>query len=307
MAKPYGLAIVLVAALGCGAAVWLGEMQTDVSLSSTSEIWGDLLRDADQFGFQLTRLSDQQEMELGNRLAAAMLANRATDPAWETYVSQVGATLSPHLRRQGIQYRFHVLQAPIVNAFALPGGHVFVFTGMLEFLHSEAELASILSHEMSHIDLRHCVEMYQYQAAFEIVGVGEMGQAVELIRRITARGYSKYQELEADAQGFRLAAQAGYNPEAGVVTFLRMRQVFGEPARPAARTPVGELASAVVTEMGSYFQSHPPTTERMRRLEALVARNRKQFSGQRFYEGIENYQRRVPRTQQEFPHELKSV
>jgi predicted Zn-dependent protease len=134
-----------------------------------------------------------------------------------------------------------------------------------------------------------------------------VGQAVELVRRITARGYSKYQELEADAQGSRLAAQAGYNPEAGVVTFLRMRQMFGEPAQPAARTPVGELASAVLTEMGSYYQSHPPTTERMRRLELLVARNRQRFVGQQFYEGVEKYQRRVPRTQQQFPHELKTL
>lgn len=307
MTKPYGLAIVLAATLGCGAVVWLGEIETDVSLSSTSEIWGDLLRDADQFGFHLTRMSDQKEMELGNRLAATMTANGATDPAWERYVSEVGATLAPHLRRQGIQYRFHVVQFPIVNAFALPGGHVFVFTGLLEFLHSEAELASILGHEMSHVDLRHCVELYQYEAAFEKAGVGDLGQAVELVRRITARGYSKHQELEADAQGFRLAAQAGYSPEAGVVIFLRMRQVFGEPPEPAARTPVGELARAVVTEMGSYYQSHPPTAERMRRLEALVARNRKRFSGQRFYEGVENYQRRVPRRQQEFPHELKTV
>jgi len=91
------------------------------------------------------------------------------------------------------------------------------------------------------------------------------------------------------------------------VTLLRMRQVFGAPPEPAARTPVGELARAVVTEMGSYYQSHPPTAERMRRLELLVARNRKRFAGQRFYEGVENYGRRVPRTQQEFPHELKAV
>jgi predicted Zn-dependent protease len=307
MSKPYGLVVVLVVLVAAGATVWMGEMQADVSLASTSEIWGDLLRDADQFGLNLTRMSDAKEMELGNRLASAMITSGATDPAWETYVSAVGATLAPNLRRQGIQYRFHVLQSPVVNAFALPGGHVFVFTGMLEFIHSEAELAAVLGHEMSHVDLRHCVELYQYQAAFEKVGVGGVGQMVEQVRRLTARGYSKYQELEADAQGFRLIALAGYNPEASVVFFTRLRQVFGEPPPSSARTPVGELAGAVVHEVGSYFQSHPPTAERLRRLDALVAHNRKRLAGRPFYEGVENYLRRIPRSQQQFPHELRTV
>jgi predicted Zn-dependent protease len=139
------------------------------------------------------------------------------------------------------------------------------------------------------------------------VGVGEVGQLVEQVRSITARGYSKYQELEADAQGFRLAALAGYNPEAGVALFTRMKQASGEQPPWSARTPIGEVAGAVLHEMGSYYQSHPPTEERLRRLDALVAHNRKRLAGRPFYEGVENYLRRIPRSRQQFPHEQKTA
>src|SRR5438309_1550737 len=74
------------------------------------------------------------------------------DPTWTPYVNAVGQSLVPNVRRTGIAYQFHAIDSPEVNAFAVPGGQVFVFTGMLRFLKSEAELAAILGHEISHVD-----------------------------------------------------------------------------------------------------------------------------------------------------------
>ena len=203
------------------------------------------------------------------------------------YVSAVGQALAPHVRRRGIQYEFHVVRSPSVNAFAIPGGQVFVFTGMLDFLQSEAELAAILGHEMAHVDLRHCVERYQYEAALGKVGLREIGQLAEVTRRVLTAGYSKYQEVEADAQGVR-SERRGRVRAGGRGRSLRaprraLRQALGRPAT----TPVGEVAQAAGEAIGSYLWSHPPSETRAHRLEIIVAGYRRQLAGRPVYVGVE--------------------
>lgn len=216
-------------------------------------------------------------------------------------------SLLPHIRRQGIRYEFHVIESPHVNAVALPGGQVFILTGMLEFLQSEAELAAILGHEISHVDLRHCVERYQYELALQRVGLQAAGRLAELGRRLIAGGYTKYQELEADAHGLRVSIEAGYAPAAGAAVFERLKRRRGDQTPPKSATPVAELAQTLEQAVSSYSRSHPLSDERMRRMDALVAKNRGRLSGREFYIGAENYRQRVPRTQQEFPSERQAL
>ena len=135
----------------------LGSTDERVDLSSAMELWSDLLRDTDGAGLQLTRMSDADEMRLGAELAGAMPRPEANIAVDDAYVAAVAATLTPHVRRRGIRYSVHVVDAPWVNAWALPGGHVYVTTAMLSFLQSEAELAAVLGHEIAHVDERHCV------------------------------------------------------------------------------------------------------------------------------------------------------
>ena len=111
-----------------------------------------------------------------------------------------------------------------INAFALPGGQVFISTGMLKFLRSESELASILGHEIAHVDQRHCIEMFQSQIALDRIGMDEIGQLAEMTHQLVSAGYRKYQEHEADAAGLRFAMAAGYEPVAIVSTFERLRE-----------------------------------------------------------------------------------
>lgn len=289
--------------LAGGTAAGLGETEQSVDFGAVLETWADVLRDADQFGFRLTRVSDREEMALGREVVERVAWWRE-DPDWTRYVGGVGVGLAPYVHRHGIGYTFHAVEAGAINAFALPGGHVFVFTGMLAFLRSEAELAAILGHEMAHVDLRHCIERYQYELAARKAGVGEIGQLAEVARRLVTVGYRQYQELEADAQGVRMTAEAGYDPAAGPALFRRLGERVGERAAPRPRTPVEEAGQAVGRAMGSYFRSHPSSAERSRRLDGLVARAQRR-AGRPFYEGIENYRRRVPRRQQEFPGELR--
>ncbi len=296
--------VLLVLSLG-GALVLLGEVEQGVNFSSVLEIWADVLRDADQFGLHLTRVSDREEMQVGRDIARSVAAWWRENPEKVQYVSAVGATLLPHVHRTGIRYEFHVIESGQINAFALPGGQIFVTTGMLEFLQSEAELAAVLGHETSHVDLRHCIERFQYELTLRKVKAGELGALAGIARRLLTVGYNQYQELEADAQGIRLSIEAGYDPDAGAAVFTRLNDRSGERTLPKAQTPVGEVAQAVEQAMGSYLRSHPPSDERVRRLNRLVAKNRQRLSGRVVYVGAENYRVRIPRTQQEFPQEQR--
>lgn len=293
--------------LAGGTAAGVGETEQSVDFGAVLESWADVLRDADQFGFRLTRVSDREEMALGREVADRIGGWWRRDADWTRYLGGVGASLVPHVHRPGIGYTFHAVEAGAINAFALPGGHVFVFTGMLAFLRSEAELAAILGHEMAHVDLRHCVERYQYELALRKVGAGQLGQLAEVARRLLTLGYRQYQELEADAQGVRMTAEAGYDPAGGPGLFRRLGARAGERPAPRPRTPAEEAGQAIVRAMGSYFRSHPSSAERSRRLDRLVAGARRQAAGRPFYEGVENYRQRVPRRQQEFPGEQRAA
>jgi predicted Zn-dependent protease len=289
MATRAGFVAVLVALIAGGMLTFMGRMDQDVSFASVLEIWGDVLRDVDQFGLKLTRVSDHEEMAIGDEIANDQFFGGDAVPSLAAYVTEVGETLVPGVRRAGITYTFHVIESPEVNAFAIPGGHVYVLTGMLEFLRSESELAAILGHEISHVDLRHCIERMQYGAALEKIGVGTLGRAADMLRGFAAVGYNKYQELEADAQGARLSAEAGYDPATAVDVFERLEERFGgaEGARP--RTPIGELGQALGDALGSYLVSHPPSQDRSRRLAALVGDYQKRLAGRELRVGADRY------------------
>lgn len=285
----------------------MGTMDRTVSPASVLEIWGDVVRDTDQFGLKLTRLSDREEVELGEQVFAQEHGPYLkTDLELSSYVSAVGAAVAAHTRRRKIAYRFHIAQWPEPNAFALPGGHVIITTGMLAHLHSEAELAMVLGHEIAHVDLRHCVEHYQYSARLGTVGAKPAGIIVDLARIPLTISYSKYQELEADAQGLAMAAEAGYEPRAAAGFMVRFAAIFtaGKPRPQQTRaTPIEEAAEMSVQTLAGYFRSHPLFPQRIQRLQNLAAKLARRMAGRAAYVGTENYGWRIPRIEREFPAE----
>jgi predicted Zn-dependent protease len=293
--------IVLVLLAAGAALATRGTADPDVGLKSVVELWTDALRDADQVGMKLTRMSDAEEMKIGAELAHGITDMGAEDAADTAYVASVAQPLVAHVRRQGIRYEFHVVESPQINAFALPGGQIFVMRGLLDFVESEAELAAVLGHEISHVDLRHCVEHYQYQAKLEKAGVPELGSMVEMAHRLAKLGFSPEQERDADALGQTLSVQAGYNPDAAVGLFQHMQVKFHEPARTYATTPAGELAQAAGGAIGSYFRTHPPSEDRARRLLQLAE---KYHNGDSYYTGKQNLHDRIPRSSHAYPEEF---
>jgi predicted Zn-dependent protease len=304
MSQRLRLMLIVVVFFAAGLFVWLGDVDQKVGLDSVTEFGGSLVRDIDRSAMQLTRVSSEEEMRLGNELAAEITSSWEGDPEWSYYLRKVGESMLPFIDRQDIEYTFHVLDSEMVNAFAIPGGQVFVTTAMLEeFFDSEAELAVVLGHEMSHVDLRHCIAHYQNVLTLEKIGIGEVGALMEILRRFVAMGYDQYQEEEADAHGVYLAVQAGYDPGAAMTLFERLALESGEQAPVPARTPVGEVAGAIGDLLGSYGQTHPASLDRVTDMRGWIARQGRGIDGETFYVGREYLRLRVPRDDREYPEE----
>jgi len=274
-----------------------------VSFESLTELWSDTLRDTDQIGMRVTRVSDAEEMRIGAELARGSVAFGAEDAAAQAYVDAVGQIVAQHVSRRGIVYRFHVVDSAAINSFALPGGQIFVTSGMLNFIQSEAELAAILGHEISHVDLRHCIERYQYEAKLKKAGMPEAAQMVETAHLLATFSFARYLESDADAQGERMTIESGYDPAAAAALFRRMQAHLGERVRTAATTPGGEVAQSLGEALVSFFRTHPPSLERARELDAMVARQRSSLRGRSFYIGRQNAAERVAKSVREFPGE----
>jgi beta-barrel assembly-enhancing protease len=299
--------LVLASLIAGAALATRGTSDPAVSLESLTELWSDTLRDTDQIGMKVTRVSDADEMRIGAELARGVADFEPVDPVAQDYVNAVGQIVAQHVSRRGIRYQFHVINSPAINAFALPGGRIFINSEMLNFLQSEAELAAILGHEISHVDLRHSIERYQYEAKLTKAGLKQVGQIVEIAHRLATFSFAQYQESNADAQGERMSIESGYDPTAAASLFRRMQAHLGERARSPATTPGGEVAQSVDDALASFFRTHPPAEERTRDLDAIVVMQRASLRGKPFYVGRQNLAERVPRSIRDYPDEYQTM
>jgi predicted Zn-dependent protease len=290
--RPVGLtAVVLLFGIGF-AAVLTHPNRERVSFDAVIAIWSSIFRDVDRVGLMLTQIGPEQEVEIGQAIDREISrAFGSSETSVRTaYVSRVGQTLARYAQRQDIPYRFAVVDSPSVNAFALPGGRVYVTTGLLSFVKSEAELAAVLGHEISHIDLRHCVERLQYELAVRRVAGDDVAGIVGIGYRLVALGFSKDQEVEADVNGVLLAAKAEYDPREALALYRRLGEreaALRRDAQPAA-TMEGEIAGAVLTSLESYFTTHPPAAIRLPAIEQAIERNAAVWRGRKFYLGRRN-------------------
>ncbi|HEX3582913.1 MAG TPA: M48 family metallopeptidase, partial [Thermoanaerobaculia bacterium] len=156
-----------------------------------------------------------------------------------------------------------------VNAFALPGGHVFIGAGLVEHMTTEDELAAVLGHEVEHVDHYHCAERLQVEAALRKI---PLGMVLQIPVAVFQAGYSKDQELEADREGVRLAAQSGYSA-AGAVRAFEMLQELSHDQEERVRTPQDELTSVAASVLTGYFRSHPPTADRIAQVREMIERD----------------------------------
>ncbi len=179
------------------------------------------------------------------------------------YVQAVGDRIARVCDRRDIEYHFTVIKKDELNAFALPGGYIYIYTGLLKTLDNEAQLAGVLGHEVGHVTARHATErltaMYGYQLLVTLILGDDPNFWAKLTSDIFSTtgflAYSRKNEYEADMLGTGYAYAAGYDPSG-------MSQLLGKLAS------TGESEPSKLEEL---LSTHPPTAERIVRVEGIIA------------------------------------
>ncbi|HEV7238020.1 MAG TPA: M48 family metallopeptidase [Thermoanaerobaculia bacterium] len=205
-------------------------------------------------------ISIEEEWQLGQQLSqdVARQVRLSNDSTLNSYVSNMGQRIvaqTPAPFNQ-LPWHFHVVDDPAINAFAIPGGHIYVHTGLIANADNAAELAGVMAHEISHVTARHTTEQITRQYGLSVLAGLVLGQdpgaLAQIAAQIVAGGalarFSRAAEEEADELGIRAMAAAGYNPIGMATMFeelLEHRQ--GQPGR-----------------VEQFFSTHPLTEERAR-------------------------------------------
>jgi beta-barrel assembly-enhancing protease len=244
------------------------------SANAVVDMIADAQRDITRVPMRFTRISDEQEISIGRTLAAnySGVEGKLTpeEEALEKYVQHVGGTVAAHAHRR-LPYNFHLIpNRNLINAFSLPGGPVYIGEGMLDLMETEDELASILGHEVEHIDHYHCIERMQIEAKLKNLNLDIVGQFVQIPLELWQVGYHKDEEFEADREGVRLAVAAGYSPYGAVTLFTRLQKLSNEYII-HAQTPEQELSELAIQSLEGYFRSHPQPSERLEQINRLIA------------------------------------
>ncbi|HEY3930439.1 MAG TPA: M48 family metalloprotease [Candidatus Koribacter sp.] len=268
------LLLVLAAAIASIVMVQRRKEQAVVSPNAVLTMAADAQRDVLRVPMHLTRLSDEEETEIGDKMASHYMESfgrlSATDQDLQKKVDEIGGRLAAHTHRK-LKYRFHLIpNRSFLNAFALPGGHVFIGSGLVRLMETEDELANVLGHEMEHIDHYHCAERMQVEAQMRKLQLGVAGDLLQIPLSLFEAGYSKDQELEADREGLLLASASGFSPYGAVTMFEKFAKLHSEYVI-HAETPPEELSQLAIETLEGYFRSHPLPEERIAQAKKLIA------------------------------------
>lgn len=212
-------------------------------------------------------LGPEEAKQLGDQLAAEVRQQEKVlnDPTVQGYVDRLGQRLVAQAPKEERPYpfQFTVIDAPdTVNAFALPGGHIFVYSGLIRAADSEAELASVLAHEVAHVTSGHARQQLVSQVGLstlqQLLFGNNPGLLAQVGSAIAAQGYlaayTRDMEREADKRGLQFLDTAGYDPAA-------MARFFEELAKMQGTNP---------NFVSAFFATHPEPGDRARRVSSLI-------------------------------------
>lgn len=219
---------------------------------------------------QLSFISESQEVQLGRESAQQVerTLGIVDDRELQTYVSRMGQQLTAASERPDLPWEFHVVDDPAANAFALPGGFIYITRGMVNLLTSEAELASVLGHEIGHVAARHSVNRISKQQLTQLgLGLGgvffptvqELSPLIGTGLNLLFLKYSRDDEREADELGFKYIRKESYRVSEFADVFETLQRIGEE-----------EDGGAVP----NWLSTHPAPTERVDTAEARAARVR---------------------------------
>ncbi len=224
-------------------------------------------------------LTDEEEYYIGRAVAAKILSDfkPVKDKARTAYLNTLGQILARYSTRPETfaGYHFALVESKDVNAFAAPGGFIFITTGLYSNVKSEEQLACVLAHEIAHVTLKHglgAIKSANLTQAFTIIGteaakeyspsqVGQLTEAFagsidDIVNKMVVSGYSRGQEYDADKEALRIAYSAGYDPS-GLVQFLKTL---------AGKSKKGGGAG--------FYNTHPPADKRASKAEKFVSKKK---------------------------------
>lgn len=213
-------------------------------------------------------IDSKAETSIGKNVQQELLREKklSKDPLLKERVERVGSKLAEVSERKDIEYSFYVLEDKDLNAMALPGGFIYVNSGLAKIL-SDDELAYVVGHEVGHVAARHIAKRlqaglaYQLIVALAITGAGEgqaeaaqsIAQGVDQVFNLISLGYSRHDEYEADRFGARYAKTAGFDPYASITAMEKIKQEEG---------PNWKVLG--------YFRSHPYADDRIAALKKYI-------------------------------------
>ena len=235
----------------------------------------------------LILIGTNDEVSIGQSLIKEIESkNKVTqDTVLGNYIDKVGQKVASLSDRKDIEYHFKVLESPEINAFACPGGFIYVYSGLLKIMDNEAQLSGVLGHEIGHVVARHSVKRLQQVLGLQVLLSLTLGESSELTQKavgtgitLIMQGYSRQNEFEADYDGTLYMTQAGYNPEGMVQLFGKFKEMEKEKK------------SAFLDQL---LASHPPTPERIAKVEeeikSLNLGDKKLALGQENYQKIKSH------------------
>lgn len=233
-------------------------------------------------------MSPQEEQQLGGQLAGELRPKQKfiTDAEVNRYVQGVAERVWRNAPRSEVPAKFFVIEDKTINAYAIPGGNIYIQSGLINAADNEAELAGVIAHEAGHVIMRHGAKQASNQMGIsllaQVIGGTSAGksQLAQMATSLAAQGslahYSRQDESEADGIAVRTLYRAGYDPRAMGTFFQKLAAKYGSGG--------GGLAQM--------FSSHPATQERMNNVSQLVSQLPKQ-EGERPTQGLRATQGRL--------------
>src|SRR5881296_2719697 len=224
---------------------------------------------------QLMLISESQEIAMGRDYDQQVTASIGlySDTAWQGWIQQFGARLAATSERPNLPWTFHVVDDPVVNAFALPGGYIYVTRGILAHLNSEAELAGVVGHEIGHVTARHSASQMTKQQLAQVglvvgsIASSEFGRYAGLASQalgVLFLKYSRDNESQADDLGLRYMRRGNYDPREMPHVFEMLERVSS--AQGGGRVP-------------EWLATHPNPENRRGRIEQEIATGPQNFTG----------------------------
>ena len=239
-------------------------------------------------------ITEDEEIEQGSEYHPQIIKTYGVydDAELQEYVNRIGQELAAKSHRAHLQFHFTVLDSEEINAFALPGGYIYVTRGIMAYLDSEAELAGVLGHEIGHVTARHSVRQQAGQFASDLLSVlisattgqSSLGNLSQQLSTGLIRGYGREHELEADRLGAEYLNNTGYDPEnmLEVIGVLKDQEVY--------ETQLAKRENRQPNIYHGVYSTHPRNDDRLK----TVVRSAKKFSSDQYRDDNQSaYHKRI--------------